>query len=322
MAVCKPRIRSTCSIGDWIIGVSAKSHGVRRLLFVFRVDEKLTYRQYWSDRRFRDRRPTGVHDHADNRYRPAHPTAAYPYDVRQVPSQHAFIDLSGRVVQSWYNFHSDMSGKFVLVSQQFWYFGAQPLEIRHARVRKALRMDTLQQGHVLAPVSALGQLVRLLPQPGIHGGWPTPISPRVWGYLGFVAKPYNQEKMRRIAAAHTFLDCENNFLPRVDVKAQQRDRGHLLYKQGVPTPEFEVLLAQMARGKPGLRAWLPVVRGLRDSAVREGEQRGEEQRGEEQRGRQQRGGGRGREEQRESSAGGTGQYLKASPVSKRPATGR
>lgn len=58
LATCKPVIRRTASIGDWIIGTGSKSRRRDgRLVYVMRVAEILTYDTYWRDPRFAKKRP-------------------------------------------------------------------------------------------------------------------------------------------------------------------------------------------------------------------------------------------------------------------------
>ena len=70
LATCKPRIRKTAQIGDWIIGTGSKNlrvgsrekkkKGIDRsghLIYAMRVTEAMTYDEYWHDPRFRDKRP-------------------------------------------------------------------------------------------------------------------------------------------------------------------------------------------------------------------------------------------------------------------------
>lgn len=58
LATCKPRIRGTAAIGDWIIGTGSKARGRQGfLVYVMRVAEALTFNEYWEDRRFCRKRP-------------------------------------------------------------------------------------------------------------------------------------------------------------------------------------------------------------------------------------------------------------------------
>ena len=58
LAVCKPKIRETASLGDWIIGTGSKTRGFQnRLVYAMRVTEEMTFNEYWTDPRFRRKRP-------------------------------------------------------------------------------------------------------------------------------------------------------------------------------------------------------------------------------------------------------------------------
>lgn len=58
LACCKPKIRSSASIGDWIVGTSPTRVGIdNRLVYVMQVAEVLTFESYWSDSRFVLKRP-------------------------------------------------------------------------------------------------------------------------------------------------------------------------------------------------------------------------------------------------------------------------
>ena len=262
MAICKEKIRSTCAVGDWIVGVTPKPD--RRLLFVFRVDERLEYGEYWNDTRFRDRRPADALSAGDNMYMPVRRSAEYPYDLRQIPSQHSFIDRSGRVVQSWYNFASDLKGRFVLLSTTFWYFGSRPRSISGSAVRRGLRMDSVGRGHAVVDECGIDPLLRMLPLKGCHGEYPTPLSPRVWGWMGFTNKRYTAERLNEIVRAKIFVDCKTGQLLRgVDIDPMP-DKGHLLWtRQGRNEREWQRLEEVILGGAPSLRKWLPRIRALK-----------------------------------------------------------
>lgn len=72
LAVCKPRIRKKATVGEVVIafaghGVNpAEPHGV---VWAGIVGEKLTFAEYWRDKRFRGKRPDKS-EHPDNFYRP------------------------------------------------------------------------------------------------------------------------------------------------------------------------------------------------------------------------------------------------------------
>ena len=58
LAVCKPKIRETASVEDWVIGTGSKTRGLRnRLVYAMRVTEEMTFNEYWTDPMFRRKRP-------------------------------------------------------------------------------------------------------------------------------------------------------------------------------------------------------------------------------------------------------------------------
>lgn len=124
LACCKPVIRRCAKEGDWVVGLTPKRGG-NRLLYAMKLTEPpLPFDQYYQDRRFQSKRPRMrsprvVYQCGDNIYRPE--KSSY----RQVWSQHSNPDGSEWVDQKG----KDLSGKFVLISEQFYYFGrsAKPL---------------------------------------------------------------------------------------------------------------------------------------------------------------------------------------------------
>ena len=54
LATCKPQIRASASVGDWIIGTGAKTKYrlTAHLIYAMTVDEVITFEAYWQDVRF------------------------------------------------------------------------------------------------------------------------------------------------------------------------------------------------------------------------------------------------------------------------------
>ena len=117
LAICKPMIRRTASIGDWIIGVRSKAH--TKVVYVMQVSKVVPFSDYWSDPRFVDRRP-GASPVPDNIYRPSERG-----ELVQEPNP--IHDSSEKT--------TDLSGRNVLVGNRFWYFGSEspvlPMELMH-----------------------------------------------------------------------------------------------------------------------------------------------------------------------------------------------
>jgi hypothetical protein len=58
LACCKPKIRKHAKKGDYILGTGSVKPGLQgHLCYWMRVDEILTFDQYWSDKRFHRKKP-------------------------------------------------------------------------------------------------------------------------------------------------------------------------------------------------------------------------------------------------------------------------
>jgi hypothetical protein len=58
LATCKPDIRRTAQVGDWITGTGAKRKGRDgHLVYAMRVTETMSLEEYWDDPRFEVKRP-------------------------------------------------------------------------------------------------------------------------------------------------------------------------------------------------------------------------------------------------------------------------
>lgn len=120
LANCKPVIRRTAKIGDFVLGFgSAKSKIRYRLIYWLRVEEIMRYDEYWDDQRFERKKPVvnGSHlkFHGDNIYHSDNNGT-----VMQEPSFHSLPD--GRPNPK--NLRTDTgSTDRVLVSRTFGYYG-------------------------------------------------------------------------------------------------------------------------------------------------------------------------------------------------------
>ena len=60
LATCKPVIRRTATVGDWVIGTGSGAKNKQRngyLVYAMRVTETMSFDEYWKDTRFRNKRP-------------------------------------------------------------------------------------------------------------------------------------------------------------------------------------------------------------------------------------------------------------------------
>ncbi|MBO6724857.1 MAG: hypothetical protein JJ911_04240 [Rhizobiaceae bacterium] len=126
LANCKPQIRMAATVGDYVIGTgSAQDKMAGRLIYWMLIDEVVSFDQYWSDPRFKGRRPvmngSDRQRYGDNIY--------YTGDdgvVRQLDSFHSEPDG----VTSQGNLKRDTgTTNRVLLGENFAYFGANAPDI-------------------------------------------------------------------------------------------------------------------------------------------------------------------------------------------------
>ncbi|MDE0069125.1 MAG: hypothetical protein OXO48_05385 [Caldilineaceae bacterium] len=120
LATCKPRIRKSASVGDWIVGAGTKTKGrYGRLVYAMRVSETMSFDEYWNDPRFRDKRPDM---HASRKK--AFGDNIYWYDDntkqwRQTDSHHSY----NYGARNTHNLRHDTQVDRILVSENFIYYG-------------------------------------------------------------------------------------------------------------------------------------------------------------------------------------------------------
>ena len=169
LACCKPAIRRTANEGDWVVGLMPKVKG-NKIVYAMRVDEKLSFDDFSRDKRFRGKIPDGdkgsvLYQRGDNVYMPRSDGS-----FRQLPSSHRQGKCENEETK-----HRDLvQGKYVLVSQEFKYFGKDGRslpdcfqEIIPGRGHKSRFSEEL--------VTAFVNHVRQLPN-GIHAApadWPS-----------------------------------------------------------------------------------------------------------------------------------------------------
>jgi hypothetical protein len=130
LACCKNVIRRKAQKdhGDWVVGLTPKADG-NRIVFFMRVDDVKEFDEYWGDARFKQKKPR--YDAAvalkcgDNAYEPKPSGGGY----RQLPCVH-----SDGKRENAENKEHDLSGRKVLISERFAYFGSEarelPLELK------------------------------------------------------------------------------------------------------------------------------------------------------------------------------------------------
>lgn len=130
LATCKPRIRNSAKIGDWVFGIGGnrlKAKG--KCVFAMKITSKMTFNEYWENPEFNSKKPVRNGSKTmllgDN---------IYFYDGennlwKQAHSHHSNPDGS----LNTYNKNRDTQSSNVLLSKHFYYFGISapliPVEI-------------------------------------------------------------------------------------------------------------------------------------------------------------------------------------------------
>lgn len=118
LATCKPKIRKTAQINDWIAGFGGSATPVKGcLVYMMKVSKKITFDEYWKDELFNKKKPTfsksGKASYGDNIYH--HNEKG---EWIQENSHHSFENGV-----NYTNLNKDTSQDAVLISDKFWYFG-------------------------------------------------------------------------------------------------------------------------------------------------------------------------------------------------------
>jgi len=117
VACCKPAIRRVASIGDWVAGTgSVENVGNEKLIYAMKITDKLTFEEYSRDKRFEKKIPSfGLkEERGDNIYY----LNSNKKWVQRQPSYHSKRDMK-----------RDLSGKYVLISDYYFYFGRNAITI-------------------------------------------------------------------------------------------------------------------------------------------------------------------------------------------------
>lgn len=132
LATCKPGIRKSAAVGDWILGVGGKELGLthRKCILLMKVSEKISFQNYWDDSRFSLKKPCRNGSHVkmlgDNIY---HKNANGEWI--QEDSHHSNVDGTANHT----NLDRDTgTSDQVLISNFFFYFGKKAIPVDLASI--------------------------------------------------------------------------------------------------------------------------------------------------------------------------------------------
>lgn len=120
LATCKPKIRQNAVTGNWIMGTGSEEYNLtRHLIFVMKVSEKISFNQYWNDSRFQSKKP-----YMNGSLKQMYGDNIYYHDNKldqwfQADSHHSNEDGT----TNFENLRRDTQTNFVLVANEFYYFG-------------------------------------------------------------------------------------------------------------------------------------------------------------------------------------------------------
>ena len=122
LATCKPDIRKSATIGDWIIGTGSKTKNrAGYLVYAMRVTEVMSFDEYWDDPRFHSKRPdlraSLKKAFGDNIYYRENVLS----DWKQLDSHHSYENGIPNVE----NMSTDTRVNQILVSDDFIYYGGR-----------------------------------------------------------------------------------------------------------------------------------------------------------------------------------------------------
>lgn len=126
LATCKPEIRKSARIGDWVAGIGSKTAGFEgKIVYAMKVTEKMTFDKYWRDQRFQRKKPyfygSVKQAYGDNIYHREKNNDTWI----QEDSHHSFPN--GLLNQ--HNLDRDTKTDKILISNDFYYWGNNAIEV-------------------------------------------------------------------------------------------------------------------------------------------------------------------------------------------------
>lgn len=173
LATCKPSIRRSAKVGDWVVGSGSNDRSVQRgghMVYAMRVTEAMTFDEYGLDPRFDSKKPyrngSRKQSCGDNIYFRVAAGAAW----QQRDSFHSRAD--GSLNPS--HVTRDTSVNRVLISNDFVYFGGEgpkfPVELKDQKGRhlskSGIGLTTFDDAQLVA---SLERWIRSLAVSGYQG---------------------------------------------------------------------------------------------------------------------------------------------------------
>lgn len=120
--ICKPTIRRTAEVGDWILGTGSRQFGFEnKVVYAMEVTQKMTMQEY--DSFCRTELPKKIPNWRGKTYKDRVGDCIYDFSVEPA-------SIRGRVHNELHR-ERDLGGKFTLLSDHFYYFGDKPEPLPH-----------------------------------------------------------------------------------------------------------------------------------------------------------------------------------------------
>ena len=173
LATCMVYIREGAEVGDWVAGTGSGRKSVQRegyLVFAMRVEEILTFDEYWSDPRFRVKRPdmysSKMKSFGDNIYHRDGVDGSWS----QADSHHSLDDGS----PNSRNITHDTKVDRVLISRDFVYYGGEGPQIPALRGTKIHGFRKRYMNYF--PIDVVNEFARWVRTLGDRGYSGTPLD--------------------------------------------------------------------------------------------------------------------------------------------------
>lgn len=120
LAICKPVIRRNAKIGDWVVGTGSKKYGMQnKVVYAMKITDVKTLKEY--DNLCKIKYPNKIPELSNKDLRKRAGDCIYFYEKGKLV-QRKGVHAAG-------NYSTDTNGKNVLLSEHFFYFGDQPIEL-------------------------------------------------------------------------------------------------------------------------------------------------------------------------------------------------
>lgn len=123
LTICKPVIRRTAEIGDWIIGTGSKNSPIgdisKNVVYIMEVTDKKSLQDY--DKFCLEQYPSKIPDWDNVDFRIRLGDCLYDYSTNPPTQRKGVHDED--------NIKRDLGGEYSLISNHFYYFGDNPIDL-------------------------------------------------------------------------------------------------------------------------------------------------------------------------------------------------